>query len=101
MQSKAPDPILIVAENRIRAIVEQSVQIAVQKALDTHLADLQMRRKWLSNAEAMRELGLSRSTLARWRKSGRLPYSKSGSLVFYRRSDVERMLSAGLRTHSG
>ena len=94
------DFIIVASDSRIREIVEQAVQSAVQKALDSHWADLQMRRQWLSNGEAMAELGVSRSTLARWRKSGQLPYSKSGSLVFYRRSDIEQMLAAGLRNHT-
>ncbi len=92
--------IIVASDSRIREIVEQAVQSAVQTALDQHWADLQMRREWLSNGEAMAELGVSRSTLARWRKSGRLPYSKQNSLLFYRRCDIEKMLAAGLRNHT-
>lgn len=51
-------------------------------------------KNWLTNAEAVEYLGLSRPTLARYRADGTLPYSKVGSSVFYRLSDVEGLLES-------
>lgn len=44
-------------------------------------------------------LGLSRRTLASWRRTRRaaLPYVKVGSLVRYRRQDVAAFIERGLR----
>ena len=49
-------------------------------------------KEWLTNAEAMAYLGLSRPTLARYRKAGTLPFSKVGANVFYKLADVEALL---------
>ncbi len=51
-------------------------------------------KAWLTNSEAMSYLGLSRPTLARYRAEGILPYSKLGSSIFYRLSDVENLLES-------
>ena len=53
-------------------------------------------KAWLTNAEAMAYLGLSRPTLARYRAAGKLPYSKVGSSIYYRLTDVEAMLESNL-----
>lgn len=47
---------------------------------------------YVENEEAMRLLNLSRPTLARYRKDGRLPFSRLGSKVFYRIADIEAMM---------
>ena len=49
----------------------------------------------LTNREAMEYLGLSRPTLARLRRDGRLPYYKVGKSVFYRRDDIAEMIRRG------
>ena len=54
-------------------------------------------RIWVSNAQLMQELRVSKPTLARWRQSGALPYAKVGGIVFYRRSDVYALLERHLR----
>ena len=47
---------------------------------------------YVENEEAMRLLNLSRPTLARYRKNGRLPYSRVGSKVYYKLSAIEALL---------
>ena len=89
--------VVVATEGQLREFIDQSVRKAVADAFETRTADLEMRREWLSNREVMAEFGWSRSTLARMRKSGKLPYSKGGSLIHYRRADVEAMLEAGMR----
>ena len=53
-------------------------------------------KSWLTNAEAMEYLGLSRPTLARYRAAGTLPYSKVGSSIYYRLTDVETLLESNM-----
>ena len=53
-------------------------------------------KSWLTNKEAQDYLGLSKPTLARYRASGALPYSKVGSSVYYRLVDVEALLERNL-----
>ena len=49
-------------------------------------------KKWLTNAETMAYLGLSRATLARYRASGKLLYSKIGSCIYCHVDDLEELL---------
>lgn len=91
-------------------------QRAAEKALTEVVDRLQSAEKlggkaWLTNAEAMEYLGLSRPTLARYRAAGTLPYSKLGSSIYYKLESVEALLESRLtqsikpnqkpRTHTG
>ena len=73
-------------------LVEPMIERAVRAALPKASPDDRPGKDWLTNAEAMEYLGLSRPTLARYRKSGKLRFSKVGSNVFYRLSDIEALL---------
>ena len=79
-------------------LVEPIIQKAVRAALPKSQREDTPGKGWLTNAEAMAYLGLSRPALARYRKSGRLPFAKVGSNVFYRLADVEALLNAHLVT---
>ena len=50
-------------------------------------------KDWLTNREARTYLGISTPTLQRYRASGRVPYSKVGSRVYYRREHLDAFLS--------
>ncbi|MAQ94830.1 MAG: hypothetical protein CMM84_15040 [Rhodothermaceae bacterium] len=77
-------------------LVEPIVRDAVRAALPATPAANHPGKGWLTNAEAMEYLGLSRPTLARYRKDGKLPYAKVGSSVFYQLADVEALLAEHL-----
>ncbi len=54
-----------------------------------------MTRKQLYSTEDVAEiLGISTSTLARWRRAGEpnLPYRRLGDRIFYRSSDVQQFI---------
>ena len=48
---------------------------------------------WLSNHEAQAYLGVGMEFLKSLRSSGQLPYSKVGKTVFYRKNDIDRLIS--------
>jgi excisionase family DNA binding protein len=52
----------------------------------------------LTNVEAAQYLGISIHTLDSWRclKKPFIPYLKIGRLVFYRRSDLDEFIEAGV-----
>jgi predicted DNA-binding transcriptional regulator AlpA len=53
----------------------------------------------LNEREAARRLGLSVTTLRRWRWAGRPPnYVKIGSAVRYEPSEIESLIDTGRRT---
>jgi hypothetical protein len=63
--------------------------------------DNHMQEKLLTPFEAANVLSVSPATLAIWRSTGRysLPFTKIGSLVRYRPSDLARFIAS--RSHDG
>lgn len=60
------------------------------------------KKEWLTNREAMYFLGVSRATMQRYRRDGRILYSKIGSgSLRYRRADLVAFLEAHIRLPSG
>ena len=82
--------------------LEELADRAAERAVDKLLGRINLEGpvndgEFLTNKAVMEYLDLSRPTLQRMRNDGRLPFSKIGRKVFYRRSDVEEMLEAGIR----
>lgn len=48
--------------------------------------------EWVDGGYIMRQLGISLRTLQTWRSSGIIPYSQVLGKLFYKRSDIERLL---------
>lgn len=93
------NPVALVIDERAfrRAIREEIESLPSprtdRRTADAHRDDLPGEPKeWLTNAEAQAYLGLSRMTLQRYRDNGLLEYSKVGSNIFYRRSDIIGLL---------
>jgi excisionase family DNA binding protein len=79
-------------------MLDQAVARAVKPQNSNPEKTTQSEKPWLTNAEAMAYLGLSRPTLSRYRATGRLRYSKIGKNIYYRRSDIEAILESSLRS---
>jgi len=54
-------------------------------------------KKWLTNKEAMEYLGLSKSTLSRFRQDGTLSFTKLGNNIYYLKRDIDIKLKLSLR----
>jgi len=52
-------------------------------------------RNWITTEQVMRQFEISERTLAYWRKSGKLPFSRIEHKFFYQTSDLERLLTQG------
>ncbi|MBS4029947.1 MAG: helix-turn-helix domain-containing protein [Clostridiales bacterium] len=53
-----------------------------------------MKDEWLNVSEAAKHLGISRSTLYRWSKEGKIPiYKIAGSLPRVKLADVQSLLN--------
>ena len=48
---------------------------------------------WLDSQEVCLLLGFSKRTLQYYRSSGRLAYSQIGSKIYYKSSDIERIIT--------
>jgi hypothetical protein len=66
---------------------EISKQILCPFAEQTPLSD------WLDNQDVMHLLHISPRTLQTLRSNGTLPYSRIGNKIYYRRQDIEKILS--------
>ena len=73
------------------------ITAAVEKAHLAFESEKKVSIGWMRDREASELLG-SRATRQRLRKSGRLPYSKVGQLIFYRIADIERLLENNIQT---
>ena len=50
--------------------------------------NLELKEEWLNEDETAAFLKVCKKTLHRYRASGRLPYSKDGRTIRYRKSDI-------------
>lgn len=60
-----------------------------------------IRKDWkkkivLKEEDVMEMFGFSKSTIARLRRSGQIPYSKLGGSYFYQEKELKKMLKANL-----
>lgn len=53
-------------------------------------------KKWLKSADVRKMLNISPGTLQNLRINGQLPFTKVGSLMYYKLPDIERILEEGL-----
>ncbi len=83
-----------------QADLRQIIRDELRTTLPPLLADLKPTasgpKEWLTNREAMDFLGLSKTSLQRYRSSGRLPFSKIGGNIYYKYSDLVAVLEANL-----
>ncbi len=92
--------LVITSKRDLRELIDESVRGAVKFDRPDPGNALAPPKEWLTNREAQVFFGLSKSTLQRYRNSGKLPYSKTGGCVYYRRIDVRQLLEANLRGRS-
>jgi len=73
--------------------LQRLVSDAVSKAVSGLSSDRKTQEKEVfSNRDAMKFLGVSRSTLQRWREDGILPYRKVNGTILYTKADLLEML---------
>ena len=72
--------------------------IAIERCRDKRIESLysthtQKVENWLDSQEVCLLLGVSKRTLQYYRSSGRLAYSQIGSKIYYKTSDIERIIA--------
>lgn len=90
------EPVIVCTKSALTRAVAAAVEEGVSRFSKKHLEANESKPTfgWVTNVRAMQLLGLSRPTLARYRKRGMLPYSKVGSTVYYRLEDIEALLES-------
>lgn len=91
----AANPVIVTSRSVLEEIVENALQRLLQRAEEEREEAVKGGRLgWVSNPEAMRLLGKTKGTLARWRKEEKIPYSKVGQSVYYKLADIEALLES-------
>lgn len=81
------DRVFVVEESELRKAVRETFREELKKLRVEH-ENTSSAKELLSNREAMKYLGCSRSKLQRLRSSGELPYAKVGNSIYYLRADL-------------
>lgn len=88
--------LIITSRADLRDLIGDSVTDAINSINTDRPRDDKSVKDWLTNREAQAFFDLSKSTLQRYRNSGKLPFSKVGGRVYYRRADMVRLLEKNL-----
>lgn len=88
------NPVIVVALAQLRVLIEDAVSRAVRDEV-ARLIRREDEPEWLTARQVAAELGISRSTVSRWTKSGKLAAYKMAGTVRYRRADVTALLERG------
>lgn len=71
-------------------VCERFTEFAIESLCSTHIQKVE---NWLDSQEVCLLLGFSKRTLQYYRSSGRLAYSQIGSKIYYKSSDIERIIA--------
>ncbi len=83
MANKATEmELIITSKSDLRDLIDASVKHAINSSSDIQKKDGVRPKPWMTNREAQAFYGLSKSTLQRYRNSGKLPFSKIGGRVY-------------------
>jgi excisionase family DNA binding protein len=87
------DDIIVIKKTELLLMVAEQVKRAVASALSDNNV-----RTVMTSTEASEYLRISEDTLRTWRSDGRGPkYSKLGSQVRYKRSDLDAWIERGMK----
>ena len=80
---------LSAARGELRSVAREVIREELQPLLQKIRGSASKDGEVMTNADVMRYTGLSKSTLARYRRAEKLPYTRKGQRVYYKRSDVD------------
>lgn len=85
------DEIIVTKRETLLELISE----VVREELEAHIEKMEASNSEndvLTNKQAMKHLHVSRSTLQRWRDSGKLPYRKVEGKILYTKSDLNELL---------
>lgn len=82
----------LIDEQQLRRIFEEIGALREELKIEKGKHNRKLSEVWLDNQDVMKLLKVSPRTLQSMRDSLTLPYSKVGAKIYYKVSDVERML---------
>ena len=84
--------VVIIEKRTFSYVCERFTDFAkrIESLCSTHTQKVE---NWLDSQEVCLLLGFSKRTLQYYRSSGRLAYSQIGSKIYYKSSDIERIIA--------
>lgn len=82
--------IVVTPQSELRRIISDEINHALSSVKPTEKEAPE--KEVFTTKEAMRYLGVSRSTLQRWRKDGTIPFRKINGSIRYTRTDLDKVL---------
>lgn len=80
--------------------LEQLKNEMLQK-IETLLENLPLRsEKYLRSADVIKLLKVSPSKLYAWRQNGIIPFSKIEGIIYYKESDIDKLMESNLENHN-
>lgn len=70
----------------------EELKTAVNEGFGESGSNQNIKRIWLNKQEVCQMLRISERSLQNYRKSGEVPYSKIGSKIFYKVSDIKALM---------
>lgn len=61
-----------------------------------HTAHAAIKETWLDNHDVMKRMHISGRTLQKWRSEKLLPYSRIGKKIYYKESDLLKLLEQNM-----
>lgn len=83
----------------LNGLEELKKQISELASKIDDLQNIKLSKEWVKNAQASEFLGVTSRTLQKYRDEGIISYSKIGSLIYYKQSDLDNHLKS--HYHSG
>lgn len=79
------DALVVMTVAKLHALIDEAVERAVDRAVRRVADELRAGRgsEWLRSQQAEVAYGVSRTTLYRWRKVGRVEWRRIGGVVYY------------------
>ncbi len=89
------EKLVILTENQLKSLISTTVRKTIEKGRESDHKVVQ--KEWLTNKEVCEMLSITLKTMQNYRDKGIIPFSKIGSKLYYRKSDINSFLESNYR----
>jgi len=91
----AMEKLVILTESQLKTLISTTVRNTIEK--DKESVKKGVQKEWLTNKEGCEWLSVTPRTMQNYRDKGDIPFSKVGTKIYYRLSDLENHLESNLQ----
>lgn len=93
---------VVTVESEVFNQIMDKFKFMEEKFLELNIkAQLPLSERWIDNQDAIELLKMSKRTLQTHRDEARLPYTQVGNKIYYKASDIEKMLKKNYQNIKG